>query len=97
MCVYYTFLDNDDAERKVFLSAESDNLISIKSNIFITCDGSPNSEFEDSLQLDIYKQTVLDEFGVNLDSQKFRSNKKWSDRVRDVFLDQGKFCIQYVF
>ena len=90
LCVYHTFLDNDDAGRKAFQSAESDNLISIKSNTFITCNGSPNSEFEDSLQLDTYKQTVLDEFGVNLDSPKFRGNKKWSDRVRDVFLDQGK-------
>ena len=90
LCVYHCFLDNDEAGRQAFEAAEKDGLLSIKTNTFITCNGSPNAEFEDCLDIGLYQQDVLDEFGVNLDCPQFRSNMKWSDRVRTSFLDQGK-------
>ena len=40
--------------------------------------------------MDVYKQKIYDEYGVNLEGAKFRGNKKWSDRVRDTFLTHGK-------
>ena len=39
LCVYHAFLDNDEAGRKAFESAEKDRVLSIKRNTFITCDG----------------------------------------------------------
>ena len=90
VCVYHTFLDNDEAGRNAFHKAESEKLITYKNNTFVTCNGSPNSEFEDCLDINIYKGAVFDIFGVDLTSAKFKGNKKWSDRARDVFLDQGK-------
>lgn len=90
LCVYQTFLDNDEAGRKAYEDSESDGLLDIKSNTFINCNGSPNSEFEDCLAPDSYKQKILEDYGVNLDCPEFRGNKKWSDRVRQAFLTQGK-------
>jgi len=33
---------------------------------------------------------VLEKFGVNLGCPQFRGNRKWSNRVGDAFLNQGK-------
>ena len=90
LCVYHTFLDHDEAGRIAYDKAEDDGLLSNKQNTFITCNGSQNSEFEDCLNVDIYKVAIQHEFGVLLKGAKFRGNKKWSDRVKNVFLDQGK-------
>jgi hypothetical protein len=90
LCVFHTLLDNDEAGRTAYESAEADALIDIKSNTFINCNGSPNTEFEDCLELSVYKDKIDEEYGVNLDCPDFRSNRKWSDRVRQAFLSQGK-------
>ncbi|GHE22040.1 ATP-dependent nuclease [Halomonas urumqiensis] len=90
LCVFHTMLDNDEAGRKSYNDSEREGLIDIKSNTFINCNGSPNSEFEDCLNSDLYNGRVYDEYGVDLDCAEFRSNKKWSDRVKQAFLSQGK-------
>ena len=90
LCVYHTFLDNDDAGRKAYDDAENAGLLTIKSNTFVNCNGSPNAEFEDCLQPNIYIQELQDEFGVNLNCNEFRGNAKWSDKVRAAFLSQDK-------
>lgn len=90
LCVFHAMLDNDEAGRKAYEDSEAEGLLSIKSNTFINCNGSPNSEFEDCLNVSVYKSKIYEEFGVNLDCAAFRSNSKWSDRVRQVFLSQGK-------
>lgn len=88
LCVYHTFLDNDEAGRQAYEKAEKDNLITIKNNTFITCNGSQNSELEDSLDISIYQDDINNEYGVNIG--RLSGNKKWSDRMRDAFLTQGK-------
>lgn len=90
LCVYHCFLDNDDAGRDAFKKAEKEKLLSIKSNTFVICNGSANSEFEDCLNVNSYAQDVIDEFGVDLTSSAFKGKNKWSDRVRNVFLNEGK-------
>lgn len=90
LCVYHTFLDNDEAGRKAFEDCESEGILSIKMNTFINCNGSPNTEFEDCLDPDVYKQSINDEFGVDLNCREFRNNQKWSDRVKQAFQSQGK-------
>ncbi|HGU9816358.1 TPA: ATP-dependent endonuclease [Enterobacter chuandaensis] len=90
LCVYHTFLDNDDAGRNAYASAEQETLLDIKSNTFVNCNGSRNSEFEDCLDPLLYKEKIKEEYGVNLDCKEFRGSDKWSDRVRKAFLAQGK-------
>ncbi len=90
LCVCHVFLDNDEAGKNAYNTAESENFIDIKSVTFVNCNGSTNSEFEDCLDLASYKQKIVEEYGVNLDCPEFKGNKKWSDRVRQAFLSQGK-------
>lgn len=90
LCVYHCLLDHDEAGREAFEKAEKEKLLSIKSNTFVTCNGSLNSEFEDCLNISSYSKEVLSEFGVDLNASAFRGSKKWSDRVKKVFLTDGK-------
>ena len=90
LCATHTLLDGDQAGKAAYDKAERDSLISVANCTFITCDGMQEAEFEDCIALDIYKDTILTEQGVNLDSTKFRGNSKWSQRLRTTFMDQGK-------
>jgi putative ATP-dependent endonuclease of OLD family len=90
LCATHTLLDGDDAGRSAYEKAEKDSLISVATCTFITCLGMTDAEFEDCIDLNIYKELVLSEFGVDLLSTKFRGNGKWSQRLRTTFLDQGK-------
>lgn len=90
LCAYHCFLDHDDAGRGAFQKAEKEKLLSIKNNTFVTCNGSTNSEFEDCLNISSYAKEILDEFGVDLNTNAFRGKGKWSDRVRNMFLKDGK-------
>jgi len=90
LCATHTLLDGDQAGKAAYDKAERDSLISVANCTFITCDGMQEAEFEDCIALDIYKDTILTEQGVDLDSTKFRGNSKWSQRLRTTFLDQGK-------
>lgn len=91
LCVTHTLLDNDDSGRSAFKKAEQNGLVSIKSCTVVSCLGMPESEFEDCLSLGCYKDKVLDVFGVNLDSPRFRGHRKqWSERLKETFISQGK-------
>lgn len=90
LCVFHTFLDHDDAGRQAYEKAESDGLLTLKANTFVTCNGAADTEFEDCLNVELYKAVFNEEFGVNLDHSSFKGNKKWSDRVRSTFLSHGK-------
>lgn len=90
LCATHTLLDGDDAGRNAYAKAEKDSLVSVASCTFINCMGMAEAEFEDCIDLDIYKDAVLTELGVDLASPKFRGNDKWSQRLRTTFLDQGK-------
>lgn len=90
LCATHTLLDGDQAGKTAYEKAERDSLISIANCTFITCNGMAEAEFEDCINLDAYKDTILGEQGVDLSSAKFRGNSKWSQRLRTTFLDQGK-------
>jgi len=90
LCATHTLLDGDQAGKAAYDKAEKDSLISVANCTFITCDGMTEAEFEDCIAVDVYKDTILTEQGVDLGSTKFRGNSKWSQRIRTTFLDQGK-------
>lgn len=89
-CRYHVLLDNDDAGRKAGHDAEAQGLLDIRNITYTICNGSPNAEFEDCLDMAVYSEAILNEFGVNIEVPEFRGNKKWSDRVADCFRSQGK-------
>lgn len=90
LCQTHSLLDGDEAGKTAFNKAERDLLISISSCTMINCLGMDQAEFEDCIALDLYKDDVLSQFGVNLGVSKFKGNKKWSERVKNVFMNQGK-------
>lgn len=90
LCETYTLLDNDDAGRKAYEKAEKDSLVTISDCTMVNCAGMDNSEFEDCIDLEIYKDDVLKMFGVDLSSNTFRNRNKWSDRLKATFKAQGK-------
>lgn len=90
VCLTHVLMDNDDAGRTAIQKAESDRIIKVSEYHLTICNGMPNAEFEDCLDVDIYKKEIEDEFGINLTKKIFRNNKKWSDRMRDTFFSQGK-------
>jgi len=90
LCAYHVLLDNDNAGRQSFGRAEQAGLLSVKTCTMTNCQGMPNSEFEDCIDPAIYQDGILRKYGVDLTAIEFRGNKKWSERVKAVFLAQGK-------
>lgn len=90
LCTSLVLLDNDSAGRTAYEKAANDKLLKLKDVIFINCRGMSESEFEDCLNKEIYETNLLDEYGVDINCNQFRSNKKWSDRIKECFNSQGK-------
>ena len=90
LCVHHVLLDNDDAGRIAYQKAIDSGELKIKDSTFINCIGMSDSEFEDCLDLSVYKEDIENTYGVSLNTPDFRTNNKWSDRIRKVFENQGK-------
>ncbi|WP_272971495.1 ATP-dependent nuclease [Comamonas terrigena] len=90
LCATHTLLDGDDAGRTAYMKAESDGLISVATCTYINCRGLKQAEFEDCLELSVYLAAVQDEFGVDLSRNEFKGNDKWSYRLKNCFMSQGK-------
>lgn len=90
LCNTHSLLDNDKAGRDAIERAISDGVASTADTTIITCQGFTDSEFEDTVNVDLYADRVQDEFGVNLNTPTFRGSQKWSHRIRDTFKAQGK-------
>ncbi|ODS39425.1 hypothetical protein BEH94_09085 [Candidatus Altiarchaeales archaeon WOR_SM1_SCG] len=91
LCDVFSFLDNDDAGHNSFNEANKKGLIDEKDVFFCNVNNMTESEMEDFITLDTYKKEIVDKYGVNLQGNVFRNNKKkWSDRVKDTFKSQGK-------
>jgi predicted ATP-dependent endonuclease of OLD family len=91
LCLYHVMLDNDDAGRKAEEKATNQKELEIANLTYINCLGMADSEFEDCINLDIYKDHIESMYGIIFSVPHFKTNsKKWSDRMKDVFNSQGK-------
>ena len=90
LCLHHVLLDFDDAGNKARDNAVKQNVLHHKNLTQTICKGMSESEFEDCLDSAVYKQAIFDEHGVDLNCPEFRGNKKWSDRVKKVFITKGK-------
>jgi hypothetical protein len=91
ICNVHAFMDNDIAGIDSIKKAEDRGILSAKDYNVSFVAGMKESEIEDLINLDVYRQKVIDDFGVDLKNPKFRGNdKKWSDRVKKVFELNGK-------
>ena len=92
MCICIALVDNDEEGRKAYEIVTENKDIETSNMFLCSCKGMSNSEFEDCINPKIYKTKILEEFGVNLDDQNFRNNKKWSIRIKEIFNNQCKLC-----
>lgn len=90
LCAYHVLLDNDESGKKAFDDANSGGLLPVSGCTLVTCPGMRESEFEDCIDVNLYRESVLAQYGVDLDVQEFKSSRKWSERIRDSFVAQGK-------
>ena len=85
------YLDNDEAGRKGITDAETKGILKPNEYILSSCRGMQNSEFEDLIDLNSYRQLIIDDYAVDLNIPSFKVNtKQWSDRVKELFRLHGK-------
>lgn len=90
MCSAHSFLDNDDCGLKASKKAEQDGLLLLADVTFTTCIGQKDSEMEDMFDEALYSPMLQNRYGVSTLSPKFKGNAKWSDRLKQAFIHQGK-------
>ena len=90
LCDYVVLLDNDQEGKVACERAKNSGLIDDSKFKFTICIGKIESEFEDCLKTSFYQEYLLNNFAINIDCQTFnKSKKKWSQRLKDTFLEQG--------
>ena len=89
LCQYVVLLDNDTAGIEAAEKAISQGLLTLAQTRYTICQGSPEAELEDCIKPLIYKNAVLEKYNINIGVSEFKSNRKWSERMKNVFLSQG--------
>ena len=92
LCAVHVLLDGDSAGRQAYEKAKKEGLTTAASCTFVNCNGMKEAEFEDCLNIAVYSDAVLTEFGVDLSHKSFRGNQKWAQTIRSTCLTQGKDC-----
>lgn len=92
MCLFYAFLDDDEAGRLAIDRAEAANLIRSPADRSLTiCDGMNEAEMEDLYDRSVYEDLILNDYNVILDIPQFRNaSAKWSVRMRSAFRSSGQ-------
>ena len=88
-CQYVVLLDNDTAGIEAAEKAIGQGLLTLAQIRYTICQGSPEAEFEDCINPLIYKNAVLEKFNIDIGVSEFKSNRKWSERMKNVFLSKG--------
>ena len=91
LCKYVVLVDNDRAGVEAKQKAIDKNLLKESQARLVSCQGLKESEFEDCLNKAVYERAIIEEFGIeSLKCKEFQNNnKKWSDRMREVFQVNG--------
>lgn len=91
LCNVIAYLDNDEAGRKGVTDAETKGILKPNEYVLSFCRGMQNSELEDLIDLNSYRQLIMDDYAVDLNIPAFKINtKQWSDRVKEIFRLNGK-------
>lgn len=90
LCLCHALLDDDKAGRDAFQKARLQGLITDANVNFCMVNGLSETELEDLYNVSVYEDFLLNKYRVSIDSPRFRSKKKWSDRIRDCFKHCGK-------
>jgi hypothetical protein len=87
----HCFLDHDDAGRTAIDRAHQEGLLDTVNCTVASCEGMADSEIEDLYSVDLYEDHLTSKFGVTLKSPASKRQRgKWSERMRRIFVQQGK-------
>lgn len=88
---YIVLLDNDKGWINAYDKAKDKWYILERDVSFLKCKWKKESEFEDIINENIYKEDILNELWIDINNSEFsRSKKKWSERMQDVADSQWK-------
>jgi len=90
LCLTHCFLDDDKCGRESFEKARVQGLVTDADVNFTVCEGMSEAEIEDLYDSQAYEPVVKNTYRVTLNTPKFKTKRKWSDRMREVFRQQGK-------
>lgn len=96
ICKPLVLLDDDSSGKAAITKALEQKLIGQMDYCLLNCRGMNESEIEDIIKPEIYYKFIKDNYGVNLDVQLFKSKKKWSDRITEVFQYNGKIINEHI-
>lgn len=95
LCKYHVLLDSDVAGKDAFKKANEVWLLETINTTFTIVKWKLESEFEDLLNPNIYSNIILNKYWVNINCNEFNSwTKKWSNRIKDVFINNWKMYDQ---
>ncbi len=90
MCMSHCFLDYDNSGIGAFKKAEREGLATQADVTFASRNGLSESEIEDLYNETLYSPLLKNKYGVSTEAPQFKGNRKWSDRMRLIFKNQGK-------
>jgi putative ATP-dependent endonuclease of OLD family len=90
MCMSHCFLDHDKSGLNAFKKAEEEGFVTLADVTFATRNGLAESEIEDLYDENLYSKMVQNKYGVSTLAPQFKGSRKWSDRLRETFKNQGK-------
>lgn len=90
LCLVHCFLDNDRCGRDAFEKARKLGILTDRDVNYATCTGKSDSEIEDIYDVSLYEPMLKNNYRLSLSCSAFRSNKKWSDRMKATFGKHGK-------
>lgn len=91
LCNVVAYIDNDEAGRKGVTDAENKGILKPNEYVLSFVRAMQNSELEDLIDINSYRQLIIDEYAVDLNIPAFKTNQKqWSDRVKELFRLNGK-------
>lgn len=89
---FYVFLDNDMAGRNAVTNCIKKGILEPKDYLLAKYrDMNKDSEIEDMLDKALYRDAILNRYGVDIKTDVFKAkHKKWSDRIKTVFDNSAK-------
>lgn len=91
MCIAHSLIDNDLAGREAVKRAMESGILAIVDLTHTNCPGMAQSELEDFYDAQLIAQSIATEYGVIATDRLFTgTNKKWTDRMRELFQNSGK-------
>lgn len=93
VCSVRIFLDNDDAGRKAYESAEASCAIKISECTMASLPGYANTELEDLVTVSSYIKELNEELGMNLTEAEITKDDRkraWSERMKNIVTAASK-------